>query len=154
MGARNVLILEWSEKSGVSPELLGRIHAVFRKIRNLLGVRTSRDFLFIRSGVLEDRNLSGVRTLRDFSFTRSGVYSRVTLLILVIFMFGVPGYSEVPGAILYCTWPGPLAGSHVTGEPGTPDLEKFQGIGISHFSYRLYRVERNPWVLYIYLFKV
>ena len=36
---RNVLILEWSEKSGVSPELLSRI-SVFRKIRNLLGVRT------------------------------------------------------------------------------------------------------------------
>ena len=51
-------------------------------------------------------------------------------------MFGVPGYDEVPGATLYCTWPGPLVGSHVTGEPGNPDYEKFHGVGISHFSYR------------------
>ena len=50
LGPRNIFNLEWSEKSGVSPELLGRISG-FRKIRNLLGVRVPRDFLFIRSGV-------------------------------------------------------------------------------------------------------
>ena len=74
-------------------------------------------------------------------------------------MFGVPGCSEVPGVILYCTWPGPLKAlivqiRTVTGKPGNPDLEKFQGVGISHFSYRYYRVEPNPWVLYIYVCKV
>ena len=47
--ARDILILEWLEKSGVSPELLGRI-SVFRKIRNLLGVRTSRDSYLLDPG--------------------------------------------------------------------------------------------------------
>ena len=74
MGARNILILEWSEKSGVSPELVGRI-SVFRKIRNPKSTRSSdfERFLFIRSGVLENRNLLGVGTLRNFLFTRSRV---------------------------------------------------------------------------------
>ena len=71
----------------------------------------------------------------DFLFMSSRVTAE---LYSYIYMFGVPGYDEVPGATLYCTWPGPLrvVDSHVTGEPGNPDYEKFHGVGISHFFYR------------------
>ena len=74
-------------------------------------------------------------------------------------MFGVPGCSEVPGAILYCsTWPVRTISteSHVTGKPGNPDLAR-SSKELESLTFLINIIGLNQTrgcYIYIYVFKV